>query len=384
MASKFAKLTDDLLAQVKQPKISSNRFMIRDSLVSGFFVTVSSRSISYGLTVNESGRRKALSLGKYPHLSVIKARQAALELQTHSNAIASLIVRKTSLNSHQDTNSNLVVTSSTNETLSELITRYGSIRQLKPRTLSDIHSLCKRYLPSYLERPAQQLTSNTYQPIYLELIARGVMTSSKQLSRYLSAIYTWADLPNPVGDLSKKTGDSIYSGNARDRRLESYQLADYNRIMSQLTESQQLVIQTALVTGLRKNELAQISSESLHSPTRSIVISKTKNGKVHRLPLPDELYNRLAVKSRDASNNQPLLVVTEKLPKPLTNQIQLSWHDLRRTNASTLASMGANEYVIKRILNHTDKKDVTATHYARIDDEVIREWLARLMQYFAP
>ena len=85
MGNKFAKLTDDLLAQVKQPKTSSNRFMIRDSLVAGFFVTVSSRSISYGLTVNEQGKRKALSLGKYPHLSVIKARQAALELQTSND-----------------------------------------------------------------------------------------------------------------------------------------------------------------------------------------------------------------------------------------------------------------------------------------------------------
>ena len=64
MGNKFAKLTADLLAQVKQPKRPS------------------SRSISYGLTVNEEGKRKALSLGKFPYLSVLKAHQAVLELQT--------------------------------------------------------------------------------------------------------------------------------------------------------------------------------------------------------------------------------------------------------------------------------------------------------------
>jgi integrase len=243
-------------------------------------------------------------------------------------------------------------------------------------------SLCKRYLPTYLESPAHQLTPSIYQPIYLDLIARGVATSSKQLSRYLSAIYTWAELPNPIGDLSKKTGNSIYSGNARDRRLESYQLNDFKNIMSQLTESQQLVIYTALVTGLRKSELLQISPESLHKATQSINISETKNGKAHRLPLPEKLYNLLEKQSVNYNNQHPLLVVSERLPKALTNLIPLSWHDLRRTTASTLASLGANEYVIKRVLNHTNKQDVTATHYARIDEEVVREWLNKLYDHF--
>lgn len=382
MGNKFAKLTDDLLAQVKQPKTSSNRFMIRDSLVAGFFVTVSSRSISYGLTVNEQGKRKALSLGKYPHLSVIKARQAALELQTSNDIIATITHRKTSLKQQQQTTTNLRGHITSDETLAELIARYGNIRQLKPRTLSDIHSLCKRYLPSYLDNPAHQLTPSIYQPIYLDLVARGVVTSSKQLSRYLSAIYTWAELPNPIGDLSKKTGNSIYSGNARDRRLESYQLNDFKRIMTKLTHSQQLVIVTALVTGLRKNELAQISPESLHKATQSIIVSQTKNGKVHRLPLPERLYERLEKQSLLVTNQQPMLAVTERLPRSLIDVIPLSWHDLRRTTASTLASLGANEYVIKRVLNHTNKQDVTATHYARIDETVIRQWLSKLYDHF--
>lgn len=383
MGNKFAKLTDDLLAQVKQPKISSNRFMIRDSLVAGFFVTVSSRSISYGLTVNEQGKRKALSLGKYPHLSVIKARQAALELQTSNDIIATINHRKTSLKQQQQTTTNLRGHITSDETLAELIARYGNIRQLKPRTLSDIHSLCKRYLPSYLDSPAHQLTPSIYQPIYLDLVARGVVTSSKQLSRYLSAIYTWAELPNPIGDLSKKTGNSIYSGNARDRRLESYQLNDFKRIMTKLTHSQQLVIVTALVTGLRKNELVQISPESLHKATQSIIVSQTKNGKVHRLPLPNKLYERLEKQSLLVTNQQPMLAVTVRLPRSLIDVIPLSWHDLRRTTASTLASLGANEYVIKRVLNHTNKQDVTATHYARIDEAVIRQWLSKLYDHFS-
>lgn len=383
MGNKFAKLTDDLLAQVKQPKTSSNRFMIRDSLVAGFFVTVSSRSISYGLTVNEQGKRKALSLGKYPHLSVIKARQAALELQTSNDIIATITHRKTSLKQQQQTTTNLRGHITNDETLAELIARYGNIRQLKPRTLSDIHSLCKRYLPSYLDSPAHQLTPSIYQPIYLDLVARGVVTSSKQLSRYLSAIYTWADLPNPIGDLSKKTGNSIYSGNARDRRLESYQLNDFKRIMTKLTHSQQLVIMTALVTGLRKNELVQISPESVHKATQSIIVSQTKNGKVHRLPLPERLYERLEKQSLLVTNQQPMLAVTERLPRSLIDVIPLSWHDLRRTTASTLASLGANEYVIKRVLNHTNKQDVTATHYARIDETVIRQWLSKLYDHFS-
>ena len=196
MGNKFAKLTDDLLAHVKQPKRSSSRFNIRDSLVAGFFVTVSSRSISYGLTVNEAGKRKAISLGKFPYLSVLKSRQAALELQTTNQTITAITLHKTTQKAIQVTTPKLSDTlTASNEILSQLITRYASIRQLKPRTLSDMLSLCKRYLPTYLDSPAHQLTPSIYQTIYLDLIARGVATSSKQLSRYLSAIYTWAGNP---------------------------------------------------------------------------------------------------------------------------------------------------------------------------------------------
>lgn len=78
-----------------------------------------------------------------------------------------------------------------------------------------------------------------------------------------------------------------------------------------------------------------------------------------------------------------MLDVTERLPRSLIDVIPLSWHDLRRTTASTLASLGANEYVIKRVLNHTNKQDVTATHYARIDEAVIRQWLSKLYDHFS-
>ncbi len=149
MGNKFAKLTDELLAQVKQPKRSSSRFIIRDSLVAGFFVTVSSRSISYGLTVNEAGKRKALSLGKFPYLSVLKARQMALELQSINDTISAITLHQTPLKSLQVAVPKLGVNASvSHETLSQLINRYASIRQLKPRTLSDMLSLCKRYPPT--------------------------------------------------------------------------------------------------------------------------------------------------------------------------------------------------------------------------------------------
>lgn len=149
-----------------------------------------------------------------------------------------------------------------------------------------------------------------------------------------------------------------------------------------LPKSQQLAIMTALVTGLRKSELQSITPSSFCHQTKSIKLTKTKNGKPHQLPLPEGLWLLLLDEARQKSLNEPILPIGDHLPKAFTRVIPLSWHDCRRTCASTLAANGVSEALIKTILNHSDRGNVTQAHYLRFDIEKQRGVLTSLADYF--
>ena len=57
-------------------------------------------------------------------------------------------------------------------------------------------------------------------------------------------------------------------------------------------------------------------------------------------------------------------------------------HDLRRTAASLMASGGVPRFVISRILNHSDEKDITSVYdrysYDKEKREALEAWSRRL------
>ena len=77
---KVQKLSDELLYSLNQPEDSKCRFVLRDSLVSSFSVTVSSRSMSFFLEANHLGKRKSIAIGRFPHVCVLDARKRAIDI----------------------------------------------------------------------------------------------------------------------------------------------------------------------------------------------------------------------------------------------------------------------------------------------------------------
>lgn len=280
------RLDNTLLNSIKQPTQHAKRFRVYDSLVSGLFALVATKSICFYVTVRQDGKRKAVNLGRFPIVSVEAARSKAIALLTG--------------NQHKPTSFELLdeAGAASGETLSELLSRY---------------------------------------------------VNSKQLS-----------------DATKHSMDSVIK-----------------RVMPTLTNEQQLSIMIALCTGLRKSELQSITLSRLDNATQSIKLARTKNGKPHQIPLPAELWRQLIEGSKNKSSDQPLLAIGSHLPKAFTRVIPLSFHDCRRTAASTLIQLGEPESLVKSLLNHTDSKNVTQAHYLRFDREQIRQAVDKLLNYFS-
>lgn len=364
MGKNMPKISDNLIERTKQPNCSKDRIVLRDSTISGFQVVISSKSIAFRLQRVLNGKRISHIFGHYPLIRTHEARDLAIKSHL-SNEVSIRVVQKKSTESVQD-----------------LLARYTTSKQLAPATIKSMHKSFKQGLSDWLEKPATNLTASEFESVYRSMLNRGVESSARMLARYVRAVYRWAELPDPTEKLTQKTGHSANKVEAKDRRIETHQLPLFKQIMPTLPNSQQSAIMTALVTGLRKSELQSITPSSLCHQTRSIKLTKTKNGKPHQLPLPEGLWLLLLDEARQKSLNESILTIGDHLPKAFTRVIPLSWHDCRRTCASTLAAQGISEALIKAILNHTDRSNVTQSHYLRFDLEQQRTALSQIWHFF--
>jgi integrase len=359
------KITDQLLDRVKQPKSSHQRTIIRDTLLSGFQVVVSSRSIVFRYQCSSKGHRITRTLGRYPVITS----KAAREMVFNGDDRGLFQSPKLSSSSVESL-----------ESIAELLKRYTKDKQLSEATIKSMHKSYMQGLSDWLDKYATSLTAQAFESVYRSMLDRGIESSARMLARYVRAVYRWAELPDPTEKLTKNTGHSANKIVARDRRIESHQLPLFKTVMSQLTDGQRLAIMTALVTGMRKSELQSITANSLDHANKSIKLPKTKNGKSHQIPLPESLWLSLVAVSNEMQPDSWLLSVGDHLPKAFTRLIPLSWHDCRRTCASMMAANGEPEALIKTILNHVDKRNVTQAHYLRFDLEKQREALGEIIK----
>ncbi len=162
-------LTDHFLSRIKQPQKAQDRFIIRDSLLAGFAVVVSSKSISYTFTKQSNKKRSYIVIGKYPFESCEQARIKAFDL----------IQGKPLPTTKQPT-------PQLGKTAQELFHAYANSRKLAPSTVSDLMDRCPRLLGDYANKPATELDQVAFEAIYRKLIADNRASSARLLARYVS------------------------------------------------------------------------------------------------------------------------------------------------------------------------------------------------------
>jgi integrase len=356
--SKMPCLTDQFLYRVKQPQKAQDRFIIRDSLLAGFAVVVSSKSISYTFTKQINQKRKHIVIGKFPFESCEQARIKAFDLLQGKPLVT--------------------VTQPTppaGKTAKQLFTDYANSRKLAASTVTDLVERCPRLLGDYANKPASELDQVAFEAIYRQLIADNRASSARLLARYVSAVWNWESLPNPTTNLARRTGMAPTKSNAKEARLEKHQISKFNTALNKLTPETKTGVLVALFTGMRRSELQSLTKSNLCHDTKSIKLKTTKSKKPHLLPVGDVTWSLLSNLNRLA--NQPLLTIPDRIPKAI-HDLGLSWHDLRRSCGSLLSELGADLAVVKRILNHTTGNDITLKHYLHISNETIRKWLNEL------
>ena len=177
------------------------------------------------------------------------------------------------------------------------------------------------------------------------------------------AVMEWEWLKeNPVSRVPREKED-----NQRDRWLTK---DEEKRLLENSPEWLCEIINFALHTGLRQDELLSLEWNRVNLFRKTILIQKTKNGKPKTLPLNKIALDVLNRKSKVKSIKNGLVFFNRSGKKIHVSNLKRTfylvmkkagikdfrWHDLRHTFATRLAQAGVDLYKISKLLGHRDIK----------------------------
>lgn len=282
-----------------------------DTLLPGFLCRVGLRRKTFQIMAGK--KRARITLGHYPGMRLGEAREAArlkmadplkpqqiAVLEASEAYLAAIKVRP---NTHRYYR----------QFQRKLVAKYGGLHldQLTPRMLADI-----------LESPAMHLALT----VFFNWCCKRALLEKSPMQH--------------VGAPGKfKTRDRVLTDDEIKRVwLASKQLGKYG-----------IVIRLCLLTGQRIGEVLSVSPKIFTENTLTLSAAMTKNKREHSIPLTTHSFALL--------DNSPFPRMNVSRYKKQLDQISgvsdFTHHDLRRTFATTLASLAVPVHIIERLLNHT-------------------------------
>jgi len=327
------------------------------------------------------GRANRTKIGDYPITPIAKARSKARDALTfYDKGI--------------DPDAAERAEKAANITLGECLNNYLASRSsLKPNTRTAYAATISQYLSDWLSRPIGLITRDDVEARHRK-IGKNSESRANTTMRILRAVFNYAMakyenekgeplyVHNPVARLSHVK--AWYPETRRRGYLNKEKIPIWFDAVDSLpewmldprvdTETIRDFLKLVLFTGLRRREASNLQwvDVDLVNCTLTIRSDVTKNKQEHVLPLPKYLIDILDHRKAKGSSfvfpgkieNRPI-----SEPKRIIEAIRqkcgfhFTVHDLRRTFATMAEDAGVRDYTLKRLLNHSGGRDVTAGYY---------------------
>ncbi len=366
------KISDKTVKHLKPPQ-NGNRILY-DTQISGFGVRITAAgAVSFILNYHVHGRERRFTIGKYPELSVMAARNRALELRRKvSEGIDPLEERE------QDR---------TQPTMNDLCTEYleqharvhkrpHSVRDDKQMIAGIIAPSMGALRISAVSRQGVQKLQATLKPTPYQA-NRVLALLSKMFS--LAIEWHWTS-SNPAQGIPR------FQEDRRERWLQADEL---QRFITALNAYQDQKVADAfrllLLTGSRKSEVltAEWSMFDLEQGVWTKPSSHTKEKQIEHIPLSAQAVE-LLVRMKQESDATTGFLFPGLNGKPRTT-LRVAWsqickaagltnvrvHDLRHSYASYLVSSGVSLHVVGRLLGHSQAQ--TTQRYAHVAHQSLRD-----------
>ena len=325
---------------------------------------------------DKHARQKRLTLGRYPAVTLAGARELAREALLKVAKGGDPVVEKQ--------------TARDVLTFGELAKEYID-NHAKPEKRSwaeDDRQLNANLLPRWRMRPAIEVTADDLLAVLNAKLRDGAPVAANRIRALVSRIYTFGAeqrlVPaavNPVIGVKKPTKETT-----RDRVLTEDEI---RRLWAACTTQSAYVcswFRLRLVTAQRGGELLQMRWRDIDPKSHfwTIPAEFVKNAHGHRVFLSETARDLLKevpraeaavwvfpktlmgdykhVGRRLAQSTRANIVTARKQTGAARERADIRGHDLRRTAASFMASGGVPRFVISRILNHSEEKDITSVY----------------------
>ena len=404
-------LTDKQIRDAK-PKNTVYRLRDTQSVVRGFGVTIApsgAKSFFLSYTSPEDGRRKQISLGKYPATKLADARRLALEYRGRIDNGTDLAREKQQVIAHNIEQRSL-------GTLGDLLELYiTDLEEDGKRSAKEVKRIKGKDVPSFLLlRPAHLVSRDDILDILATIAQRGAKVHSDNVRAYLRAAFElgiharsmtrWRGKAprfsiehNPVATikrtLSRKPKGQRALSEAEVRELWSTNL---------LTPQMHLAMKFILASGQRVEEVLHATWDEFDFGKRLWTIpgerrkTRGKTSEPHLVPLA-ELHIQI-LKDIEKTIHDPRFLFPargtggprryDSLTKSVTVFVKnsgmpsFSARDLRRTFKTLAGSMGIPLEMRNRLQGHA-LVDVGSVYYDRFDyldqkREAMEEWASCL------
>jgi integrase len=333
------------------------------------------------------GRSRMLSLGQYDKLSLADANAA------HAKA-RQLVGKGGDPGEKAVTGRQRALKAPTVAQLAEdYIERWA-----KPRKRSwaeDARSLNKDVVPRWGRRKAADITRRDVVALLDDVVARGSPIAANRTLAVVRKMFNFAVSKDLVDTTPCTAVQAPAKENRRDRVLSEDEIhALWNGLESAyMRRPTQLALKLVLVTAQRKGEVLNARWDEIDLDTGwwDIPASKAKNGVHQRVPLSG-LAVGLLLELQPLTGKSVWLFPSPRGTQPMTGEAvsralyrnrehlgldDVTPHDLRRTAASHISSLGVSRTVLMKILNHVDSS-VTAVYdryrYDREKRDAIEAW----------
>ncbi len=396
---------------------------LMDTAPRGFGVEVSAiGSVHFFFRYTASGRRRYLPIGEWSDvLTLTEARKRATVYRSAVDAGKDPVTEREKLRA-------------AGLTLQVAVDQYVALRTdpaknekpMKPSTVRDLRGSIERDLADWLDRPITDLTGAEVVARF-ELIGRRSPTRANSTMRWLRAVVNFHGVDdngdilipvNPVeasltrkrrwntvqpkkghvsdGDLARWYRAVVGLAEVPDRDLDETVARDGKRMGGRakpLLKNGAMMrdfLLFVVLTGLRREEAARLEWSRVNLAEKLVVITDTKAHRTHVLPLTPFLLEILERRKADGAGSHVFADHREQRLQNLRyglkriedqTGIKHSVHDLRRTFLNKAEALDLSHYVLKALVNHSLKGDVTAG-YLDIDVERLRKPMEQITDAF--
>ncbi len=347
--------------------------------VSGLGVAGLSITISYGGAKvfyyryrNKDGKQKRMKLGKYPSLTLAKAREAAMRLSVEVNEGNDPVAIKKEIKRTKDER--------TIKTVGELWEDYREYVGLKKRSAEFEFWLWKKHVAdAFADIPIEEF--NRVRIVKFLNIKR--MEKSAHLANRIQSLLTRLATHgverlifdrSPAHDLGRKPKEHV-----RERVLDQDELKLFWMLLhdpdqlqdAKISMSMAQALKLAALTLCRRSEIAGARWEEVDFKTEEFIIPRirVKNNQTHIVPLSKQAVETLYLAREFAFKQNDYVFASPRndthfIPSAITRACRrfcshfeftpFTPHDLRRTGATTLASsqFKISRFILSRVINH--------------------------------